>query len=322
MDSEEADIFAACQVKSGQTTIQKMNHRKILISVFVAMTAFGSAQAQRVKGSDTLLPLTQELAEEYLEEHPDSSVIVTGGGSGVGISALMENTTDIAMASRRIKFGEKMRFAEAGLEAEEVIVAYDALAVVVNPSNPVSKLTREQLEAIFRGKITNWKEVGGEDRRIVVYSRETSSGTYEFFKESVLENKNYMSSILSMPATGAIIQSVRQTKGAIGYIGLAYLNQYVKPLAVSYDGGRHYALPSVETAADGSYPIVRPLYYYYDSAKEAVVSPFISYALSPVGQQSVLAQGFIPVKMESDEGTVQGDGKDNEADNGEEAVGR
>ena len=290
-----------------------MNHRKILISVFVAMTAFGSAQAQRVKGSDTLLPLTQELAEEYLEEHPDSSVIVTGGGSGVGISALMENTTDIAMASRRIKFGEKMKFAEAGLEAEEVIVAYDALAVVVNPSNPVSKLT---------GKITNWKEVGGEDRRIVVYSRETSSGTYEFFKESVLENKNYMSSILSMPATGAIIQSVRQTKGAIGYIGLAYLNQYVKPLAVSYDGGRHYALPSVETAADGSYPIVRPLYYYYDSAKEAVVSPFISYALSPVGQQSVLAQGFIPVKMESDEGTVQGDGKDNEADNGEEAVGR
>ena len=186
-----------------------MNRKKILIS----------AQAQRVKGSDTLLPLTQELAEDYLEEHPEGEVIVTGGGSGVGIAALMENTTDIAMASRRIKFGEKMKFAEAGLEAREVIVAYDALAVVVNPSNPVTQLTREQLEDIFRGKITNWKEVGGEDRKIVVYSRETSSGTYEFFKESVLDNKNYMSSILSMPATGAIIQSVKQTKGAIGYIG-------------------------------------------------------------------------------------------------------
>ena len=271
-----------------------MNRKKILISVFVAMLAAGSAQAQRVKGSDTLLPLTQELAEDYLEEHPEGEVIVTGGGSGVGIAALMENTTDIAMASRRIKFGEKMKFAEAGLEAREVIVAYDALAVVVNPSNPVTQLTREQLEDIFRGKITNWKEVGGEDRKIVVYSRETSSGTYEFFKESVLDNKNYMSS-----ATGAIIQSVKQTKGAIGYIGLAYLNRYVKPLAVSYDGGEHYAVPSVETAADGSYPIVRPLYYYYDAAKEQTVSSFISYALSPVGQKSVLEQGFVPVRMEN-----------------------
>ncbi len=279
-----------------------MNRKKILISVFVAMLAAGSAQAQRVKGSDTLLPLTQELAEDYLEEHPEGEVIVTGGGSGVGIAALMENTTDIAMASRRIKFGEKMKFAEAGLEAREVIVAYDALAVVVNPSNPVTQLTREQLEDIFRGKITNWKEVGGEDRKIVVYSRETSSGTYEFFKESVLDNKNYMSSILSMPATGAIIQSVKQTKGAIGYIGLAYLNRYVKPLAVSYDGGKHYAVPSVETAADGSYPIVRPLYYYYDAAKEQTVSSFISYALSPEGQKSVLEQGFVPVRMEGDGG--------------------
>ena len=279
-----------------------MNRKKILISVFVAMLAAGSAQAQRVKGSDTLLPLTQELAEDYLEEHPEGEVIVTGGGSGVGIAALMENTTDIAMASRRIKFGEKMKFAEAGLEAREVIVAYDALAVVVNPSNPVTQLTREQLEDIFRGKITNWKEVGGEDRKIVVYSRETSSGTYEFFKESVLDNKNYMSSILSMPATGAIIQSVKQTKGAIGYIGLAYLNRYVKPLAVSYDGGEHYAVPSVETAADGSYPIVRPLYYYYDAAKEQTVSSFISYALSPEGQKSVLEQGFVPVRMDGDGG--------------------
>ena len=279
-----------------------MNRKKILISVFVAMLVAGSAQAQRVKGSDTLLPLTQELAEDYLEEHPEGEVIVTGGGSGVGIAALMENTTDIAMASRRIKFGEKMKFAEAGLEAREVIVAYDALAVVVNPSNPVTQLTREQLEDIFRGKITNWKEVGGEDRKIVVYSRETSSGTYEFFKESVLDNKNYMSSILSMPATGAIIQSVKQTKGAIGYIGLAYLNRYVKALAVSYDGGEHYAVPSVETAADGSYPIVRPLYYYSDATKEQTVSSFISYALSPEGQKSVLEQGFVPVRMEGDGG--------------------
>lgn len=276
----------------------RMN-RKPFIFLAIATLFFNSvAQAQRIKGSDTLLPLTQELAEEYLAEHPEAEIIVTGGGSGVGIAALMENTTDIAMASRSIKFGEKMKFAEEGLKATEVTVAYDALAVVVHPSNPVARLTREQLEAIFRGKITNWKEVGGEERKIVVYSRETSSGTYEFFKESVLENKNYMSSILSMPATGAIIQSVRQTKGAIGYIGLAYLNRYVKALAVSYDGGMHYAEPSVENAINGSYPIVRPLYYYYDSRKEAEVSPFISYVISPKGQESVLEQGFVPVTEE------------------------
>ena len=215
--------------------------RTAVLTILCVLLLQGVSSAQRVKGSDTLLPLTQELAEQYLEKHPESEIIVTGGGSGVGIAALPENTTDIAMASRRIKFGEKMKFAEIGLDAREVIVAYDALAVVVNPSNPVDSLTREQLEAIFRGKITNWKDVGGEDRKIVVYSRETSSGTYEFFKESVLDNKNYMSSILSMPATGAIIQSVKQTKGAIGYIGLAYLNRFVKPLEVSYDGGRHFA---------------------------------------------------------------------------------
>ena len=202
-----------------------MKGKTLVISILLTFCLPTNAGAQRVKGSDTLLPLTQKLAEIYIDEHPEAEVIVTGGGSGVGIAALPENTTDIAMASRRIKFSEKMKFAEIGLDAREVIVAYDALAVVVNPSNPVDSLTREQLEAIFRGKITNWKEVGGEDCRIVVYSRETSSGTYEFFKESVLDNKNYMSGVLSMPATGAIIQSVRQTRGAIGYIGLAYLNR-------------------------------------------------------------------------------------------------
>ena len=273
--------------------------RTAVLTILCVLLLQGVSSAQRVKGSDTLLPLTQELAEQYHEKHPESEIIVTGGGSGVGIAALPENTTDIAMASRRIKFGEKMKFAEIGLDAREVIVAYDALAVVVNPSNPVDSLTREQLEAIFRGKITNWKEVGGEDWKIVVYSRETSSGTYEFFKESVLDNKNYMSSILSMPATGAIIQSVKQTKGAIGYIGLAYLNRFVKPLSVSYDSGRHYAEPSVRTAADGSYPIVRPLYYYYDAEKESIVSPFVSYVLSDEGQASVLEQGFVPVWEET-----------------------
>ena len=250
--------------------------------------------AQRIKGSDTVLPLTQSLSEMYMRQNPNATVTVTGGGSGVGISALMEGTTDLAMASRRIKFSEKMKMKQSKHDPAEVIVAYDALAIIVNPENPVKKLTREQLENIFRGKITNWKEVGGKDMKIVVYSREASSGTYEFFKESVLKNKNYMSSILSMPATGAIIQSVRQTKGAIGYVGLAYLNRYVKALAVSYDGGRHYVHPSVKSAMRKEYPIVRPLYYYYDKKNETAVKPFLQFTASPESRKKTLELGFIP----------------------------
>lgn len=270
----------------------KMKNLSTLIAF--ALLVASSASGQRIKGSDTVLPLTQEMAETYMKHRPSTTLTVTGGGSGVGISALLEGTTDIAMASRRIKFGEKMKMKQAQREPQEAIVAYDALAVIVNPTNPVKQLTREQLEDIFRGKITNWRQVGGEDLRIVVYSRETSSGTYEFFKESVLHNKNYMAGVLSMPATGAIIQSVSQTRGAIGYVGLAYLNPRVKALSVSYDGGTHYYAPSVETAMKGLYPVVRPLYYYYDKRATATVAPFIAYFQSPEGRALTLRLGFIP----------------------------
>ncbi len=261
----------------------------------IALLSLTTLQAQRIKGSDTVLPVAQETAEQFMSIHPDARVTVTGGGSGVGISALLDHTTDIAMASRPIKFGERMKVKKDGKEVQEVIIAYDALAVVVHPSNPVKQLTRQQLEAIFRGKIVNWKQVGGDDRKIVVYSRETSSGTYEFFKESALHNKNYMSSSLSMPATGAIIQSVSQTVGAIGYVGLAYLSPRVKALAISYDGS-HFATPSLEHAIDKTYPIVRPLFYYYDSDKEALVRPLIDYILSPEGQEQIKKGGYIPVQ--------------------------
>lgn len=263
----------------------------VIVLAFLSLTA----NAQRIKGSDTVLPIAQQTAEQFMKQHPDGRVTVTGGGTGVGISALMDNTTDIAMASRPIKFSEKMKIKEAGEEVEEVIVAYDALAVVVHPSNPVKQLTRKQLEDIFRGKITNWKQVGGEDQKIVVYSRETSSGTYEFFKESVLKNKNYMAGSLSMPATGAIIQSVSQTKGAIGYVGLAYVSPRIKTLSVSYDD-THYATPSVENATNKSYPIVRPLYYYYNVKNKDQVDPLLQFILSPQGQDIIKKNGYIPVK--------------------------
>jgi phosphate transport system substrate-binding protein len=271
-----------------------MKTRKLLLLLALAAATTGM-QAQRIKGSDTVLPIAQQTAERFMTLNPSARVTVTGGGTGVGISALLDQTTDIAMASRAIKFSEKMKIKSAGEDVAEIVVAYDALAVVAHPSNPVKQLTRQQLEDIFRGKITNWKQVGGDDRKIVVYSRETSSGTYEFFKESVLKNKNYMASSLSMPATGAIIQSVSQTKGAIGYVGLAYVSPRVKTLSVSYDG-KHYAAPTVENATNKTYPIVRPLYYYYNVKKKAEIDPLIQYILSPDGQDIIKKSGYIPVK--------------------------
>ena len=244
--------------------------KTILLAAMAACLFATNVFAQKIKGSDTCLPLTQTEAENFMNKNKAAKITVTGGGSGVGISALMEGTTDIAMASRKMKFDERMKLQEAG--------------------------KKTKLEGIFTGKIKNWKEVGGADMKIVAYSRETSSGTYEFFKESVLKNKNYMNGILSMPATGAIIQSVSQTKGAIGYVGLAYLNKEVKPIHVSYDAGKSYVEPSLENARNKTYPVVRPLFYYYETKNASKVRPFIDYVMSAEGQATVKKVGYIPVK--------------------------
>lgn len=261
--------------------------------------ATGNANATKaitVKGSDTVLPLTQKEAEEYMKKHADASITVVGGGSGVGITALMDGNTDVAMSSRPLKMEEKVKFDEKKSNLKEVIIAKDALAVIVHPKNKIDKLTHEQLADIFTGKITNWKEVGGANLKMTVYARETSSGTYEFFKEHVMDKKNYASTVLNMPATGAIVQSVSQTEGAIGYVGLAYETKEVKPIAVSYDAGKTYVLPSVNAAQDGTYPVARPLYYYYSADKEAIIKPFVDFILSEEGQKTVLEVGYVPLK--------------------------
>src|SRR5512145_1822569 len=217
--------------------------KKILSFALMAIFAIGTYAQKtslKIKGSDTVLPLSQKEAEKYMKKKTSASITVVGGGSGVGLAALLDGTTDIAQSSRKIKMSEKLKLQEAGNAYKETIIAYDALAVVVNPTNKVNQLTREQLEGIFTGKIKNWKEVGGDDMAMVVYSRESSSGTFEFFKEHVMSNKSYAATCLMMPATGAIIQSVSQTKGAIGYVGLAYVEKEVKALKVSYDKGKTY----------------------------------------------------------------------------------
>lgn len=265
------------------------------ISLLMPIMANAQAVVCKIKGSDTCLPLSQRFAEVYAKKQAGSGISVVGGGSGVGISSLLSNTTEIAQASRKMKMDEKMKLQEAGKSVKEVIIAYDALAVVVNPGNPVSQLTREQLEGIFTGKLTNWKEVGGADMKIIVYSRETSSGTYEFFKEHVLNKKNFAASALMMAATGAVVQSVSQTKGAIGYVGIAYIEKGVKALKVSYDKGKTFVAPTVENAKSKKYPVTRPLYYYYTQSVEAKVKPLISFILSKDGQNIVLAEGFVPI---------------------------
>ena len=265
--------------------------------ILVALALYTSVSfAQKLKGSDTVLPLAQKEAESYMKRNKMNKLVVTGGGSGVGLAALVDGTTDIAMSSRKIKMGEKIKLQDAGKASKETIIAFDALAVIVNPTNKVTQLTREQLEGIYTGKIKNWKEVGGDDLQIVVYSRESSSGTYEFFKEHVLNNKNYASFVLSMPATGSIVQSISQTKGAIGYVGLAYVEKDVKALKVSYDRGKTYTGPSLETAKNKTYPIVRPLYYYYLTTVEKNVKPFVDFCLSLEGQKIVEQVGYVPLK--------------------------
>ena len=274
----------------------KRNIIILAIGIFASLHISVEAQKLVIKGSDTVLPLSQKEAEVYMKSNKSASISVVGGGSGVGIAALIEGNTDIAMSSRPIKMDERLKLQDAGRAYKEVTIAFDALAVVVSPNNKVSQLTREQLEGIYTGKITNWKEVGGDDLKIVVYARETSSGTYEFFKEHVMSRKNYASSVLNMPATGAIIQSVSQTKGAIGYVGLAYLEKDVKTIAISYDKGKTFVKPSVETAKNKTYPVVRPLFFYYPSKVEKLVKPFIDYVLSPTGQKIVGDVGYITLK--------------------------
>lgn len=261
--------------------------------LMISQVSFG--QKISAKGSDTVLPLAQKEAEVFMNTTKGTNVSVTGGGSGVGIAALMDGSTDIAMASRSLKMDEKMKFKSAKKDYTETIIGWDALAVIVNPGNKVGKLTRQQLEDIFVGKITNWKEVGGADMKIVVYSRESSSGTYEFFKEHVMNKKNFANNVLSMPATGAIIQSVSQTKGAIGYVGLAYLERKVKAVAVSFENGK-FVTPSFANAHNGTYPIVRPLYFYNLKSTDAKVAPFVKFVKSAKGQSIVKEVGYIPVK--------------------------
>lgn len=259
----------------------------------------------KVIGSNTVTPLTAVWAEEFMKMNPKVNIAVSGPGSGVGIANLIDGTTDIAQASRKMKSSEYDQAREKGVNPYEIQVATDALSVVVHPSNPVSELTIAQLSAIFTNEITRWKEVGGSDAPIVAISRDTNSGTHVFFKEHVVqmqgldtENKalEYGQDVLFLPSTEGGVTEVARNPNAIFYPGLGYMNDQVKPLAIKKTAADPAVLPSVATALDGTYPVARPLLYYTNGEPAGVVKKFIDYCLSPEGQARVLDVGYVPLQ--------------------------
>jgi phosphate transport system substrate-binding protein len=284
----------------------------LLLSVLV-LTACGSAASAQSSasgsqhtiediGSDTIVNLALAWAEAYQTVNPDLRISVSGGGSGTGIAALINGTTDIANASRKIKDEERETAQKNGVEPYEIEIARDAIGVIVHLDNPVQQLTLQQVSDIYSGKITNWQEVGGEDRPIVLLSRESNSGTHVYFLEEVVRlgqknNKTLFSQdTLLLPSSEGIIAEVRQNPNAIGYDGLGYITPEVKTLAIAPEASSEYVKPSIETVNNGKYPIARPLFMYTPGEPQGDVKTYLVWILGPAGQQIVGDLGFVPLQ--------------------------
>jgi phosphate transport system substrate-binding protein len=243
-----------------------------------------------ITGSTTVLPVAQKVAEAYMSQNPDVKISISGGGSGEGIKALIDGTTNIADSSRFIKDSEIKQAVDKGRYPVPFAVAYDCIIPVVHPSNTVMNLTIQQLKGIYKGEIKNWKEVGGPDRPIVVISRDTSSGTYEVWEDKVMKKERVSPAVLLQASNGAIVQAVSSNQNAIGYIGLGYLDNSVKGLMVNRIKG------SEETALNGSYPIHRALYMFTDGWPKGDTLNFINFVLHPQkGQKYIREEGFVPL---------------------------
>ncbi len=253
------------------------------------------------KGSDTMVNLALAWAERYQNLRPEIRISVTGGGSGTGIAALMNNTVDIANASRQIKPEEIATAEKNGIQPVEHVVARDAIAVIVNPNNPIAQLNIQQISDIYSGKINNWQEIGGEDRPIVRLSRETNSGTHVYFLERVLrlgekDNKTlFATDTLLLPSSQGITEEVKDNPNAIGYDGLGYVTPDVKVLAVADGDSARYVLPSAETVNNSSYPIARDLYMYTAGEPEGGIRDYLDWILQPEAQEIVESLGFVPI---------------------------
>lgn len=273
--------------------------KRIILVLLAAATTFGFLMPDKVitvKGSDTMVILAQRWAEKYMAQHPGITIQVTGGGSGTGIAALINGTTDICNASRPMKPSEreklKIRYASLGVEIKS---AKDGLSVYLNDANTIHELTIEQIKNIYTGKITNWKDVGGKDSKIIVYGRENSSGTYVYFKDNVLGGADYTSSMQSLPGTAAVVNAVSKDKNAIGFGGAAYAKG-IKFAAVKKDASSKAYLPTTDNVKSGDYPISRFLYLYTKNRPTGELKDYIDWILSAEGQSVVTQVGYFPVK--------------------------
>jgi phosphate transport system substrate-binding protein len=274
----------------------------LIIVVFLSLAYAASVKNSiQIKGSDTMVNLGQAWAEKYMQNNPAEFIAVTGGGSGTGISSLISGTCDIAMCSRNIKDKEISLAKQKGINPYEIKVALDGLAVVVSPKNPVGKLTMDQLAQIFTGKITNWKEVGGQDLKIVILSREVNSGTHVYFKEHVLRKcdpnskEEFAPGALLLSSSQAIADEVAQNPSAIGYYGMGYISSKQKPVFVAKDEKSEYEAPTIENVVNGKYPISRPLLLYTNNQPQGLVKKFVDFCLSKEGQDIVLKTDFVPI---------------------------
>ena len=268
----------------------------ILLFAALALPALGAGRPVTIKGSDTMVIMNARLAEAFMAKNPGSMIQVTGGGSGVGIAALINGTTDIAAASRPIKPAEvdklKARFASVGFAFP---IARDGLSIYLHESNPVKQLTLQQLKDIYSGAITNWKQVGGKDALIILYSRENSSGTYTYFKDNVLMGRDYSPRAQTLQGTAAVVNAVANDPNGIGYGGAAYAKG-LHIAAVKKDDKSPAVTPSMETVRSGQYPITRYLYLYSRVKPSGDMKAFLDWAVSPEGQELVTKVGYFPVK--------------------------
>ena len=268
----------------------------LLVFGLARCSGTGRAKPLTIKGSDTMVLLGQRWAEKYMAEHEGVVLQVTGGGSGTGIAALINGTTDICQASRTMKESEFQQIQDRyGERAREITVARDGLALYVNESNPVTELSVAQLRDIYTGVVTNWKQVGGADGPITTYGRENSSGTYEYFKEHVLEKGDFAASVQTLPGTAAVVNAVSQDPLGIGYGGAAYAKG-VRAVAVRANDDSPGVLPTAENVVSGQYPISRGLYFYLRKDPEGTAKAFVDYVLSDAGQAVVTEVGYFPIR--------------------------
>jgi phosphate transport system substrate-binding protein len=274
-------------------------NKRIIIIVAVALVAVLAGlslagKAITLKGSDTMLLLGQRWAEVYMQKNPGTVIQVTGGGSGVGIAALINGATNICQASRSMKDSEKQKLRDRYFSlGYEIPVAKDGVTLYLNEKNPVNELTLNQIKDIYTGNTTNWSQLGGPDAKIIVYGRENSSGTYVFFREVALKNVDYTSSMQSLPGTAAVVNAVAKDVYGIGYGGAAYAKG-VKEVAIKTDKGSFR--PNTETVKSGQYPLSRNLYWYLQSKPSGNIKKLVDWALSPEGQEIVKQVGYFTIK--------------------------